>query len=115
MQLVNFPLEIIDKITSNLNKRDVISFTRCNSYFYHRAQYSSYWKTLCELNRINYCHPEISWKELFCSGDLPNMCTHISSKMLNSSFIKEKKQLIWSHSNKNDIVCLDSSCGFIGN
>ncbi|KAG2228978.1 hypothetical protein INT48_008691 [Thamnidium elegans] len=107
-------MEIIDKISSALNSKDILCFIQSSSALYYRAQHPSFWKHLCELNGINYCHPNVTWKELFCSGELSNMCPHLNTNMLDSSFIQSKKQLIWSHLKNNQIVCLDSSCDFFG-
>ncbi|GAA5806261.1 hypothetical protein HPULCUR_011792 [Helicostylum pulchrum] len=103
-----FPMEVIDKISSTLNGQDIVRFIQSNSALYYRAQHPSFWKHLCELNGINYCHPDTTWKELFCSGELSTMCPHLNTNMLDPSFIKAKKQLIWSHLKNNRETAYDT-------
>lgn len=114
LTMKDFPMEIIDKISSTLNGQDIVCFIQSNSALYYRAQHPLFWKHLCELNGINYCHPYVTWKGLFRSGELPNMCPHLNTSMLDSSFIQAKKQLVWSQLKNNRVVCLDSACNFFG-
>lgn len=124
MPLQQFPYELITQVISNLDGKDVISFTQCNSYFYKRGQEESFWHDLCNLNGIHYCHPDITWKQLYCSDKLSKMCPHISHAILNPSILEQKKRLLWNSfssvangcdsASKNYILCLHPSCNYFG-
>lgn len=119
MLFQDFPHEIITKVISNLNGKDIQSFIQCHSSFYSRSQQDSFWFDLCRLNGIRYCHPDISWKELFCSDQVSEMCPHLNINLLNACFIQEKKRLLWSSFSqkseaKDHVLCLHPSCDFFG-
>jgi hypothetical protein len=119
MLLQDFPYELITQIISNLDGEDISQFIQCNSTIYDRSKDDSFWFDLCRLNGIYYCHPDITWRELFCSGELSKMCPHLLGSMSSSSKIQEKKRLLWSEQSKsiddNHILCLHSCCDFFGN
>lgn len=117
MLFQDFPQEIIIQIISNLNGKDIQSFVQCHSSIFKRSHYESFWFELCKLNGIGYCHPDISWKELFCSDQLSEMCPHLNSNLLNTGLLQEKKKLLWFIFNqksmtKDYVLCLHPLCDF---
>lgn len=124
MPLQQFPYELITQVISNLEGKDVLTFTQCNSYFYQRGREDAFWHDLCSLNGIHYRHPDINWKQLYCSDKLSKMCPHLSHAILNTSTLQEKKQLLWNSFSsvanncdaavRNYILCLHPSCNYFG-
>lgn len=119
MLFQDFPQELIAKVISNLNGKDILSFLQCHSSFYNRSLHDSFWFDLCRLNGVHYCFPGISWKDLFCSGQISGMCPHLNTNLFNTRFVREKKRLLWSSFSqktgmKDHIVCMHPSCDFSG-
>ncbi|KAI7888033.1 uncharacterized protein EV154DRAFT_519026 [Mucor mucedo] len=119
MLFQDLPQELISQVISNLNKRDILSFLQCHASSYYRSLYDSFWFDLCRLHGIRYCHPDISWKDLFCSDQVSSMCPHLNTNLFNTRFIREKKQLLWSSFDqrteaKDRELCLHPSCDFLG-
>ncbi|KAI9472245.1 MAG: hypothetical protein EXX96DRAFT_583390 [Benjaminiella poitrasii] len=122
MQIEHLPYEILITALSYLNGKDVISFAHCNSIFYKYAQQMSFWADLCHLYGIHYCHPNTTWKSLYCSGQLSKMCPHLDHSIIYS--IQRKKSLLWTslsnlnhtvhNYNSNYVLCLHPSCDYVG-
>lgn len=119
--LQDFPYELITLIISNLNGKDILQFIQCNSSIYDRSQEDSFWWDLCKLNGVTYRHPDMSWKDLFCSGELSKMCHHLLQSMSSISTIQQKKQLLWKSLmnqenpvNNDHILCLNPCCDLFG-
>lgn len=119
MLFQDLPQELISQVISNLNKRDILSFLQCHASSYYRSLHDSFWFDLCRLHGIRYCHPDISWKDLFCSDQVSSMCPHLNTNLFNTRFIREKKQLLWFSFDqrteaKDRELCLHPSCDFLG-
>lgn len=117
MSLEQLPYELLVQVISNLSIKDVYSFIQCNSYLYQQGTQDSFWHNLCNLNKINYKHPEITWRQLYGSNNLSKMCCHINHSMLDSALLQEKKELLWTslqqHTNDH-VLCLHRSCNYFG-
>lgn len=116
MQLLNLPYELIVQIASNLDPRDIKSFTTVNSRLYQCSLKESLWYDLVRLNNIHYIHPDITYKALYLSGEIPQMCYHIKNLHISDQKIERLWSYINQHYNpkKPEVFCLHSSCKFIG-
>lgn len=114
MQLLDLPNELLLQVISNLSRKQTQSLVRCSARLYRYALDDYFWFDLCRLKGINYCHPDLTWKQLYNSGDLSTMCPHLSHSICK--YLSVKRQQLWSHSfNGNDILCLHPSCDYLGN
>ncbi|KAI8884247.1 hypothetical protein K501DRAFT_182662 [Backusella circina FSU 941] len=119
MNILELPYELICNIISFLNVESVESFVQINRRLYDISKDDLFWAGLCRAQGIQYCLPESTWKSLFSSGNLFNMCSHMSPRELYSS-IPENKELLWTniheylkdrdHSIQSYSMCLHKNC-----
>lgn len=108
--------ELITQIASRLDHIDVLPFMKASPRLYSYSLNDSFWLDLCRMNQIRYIHPDITYRTLYLSGDIPRMCQHVKYFEIT----EQKKESLWSFINKNYqsnkplFFCLHSPCNFIG-
>lgn len=123
MNILELPYELICNIISFLDPESVEAFVQINQHLYDLSKNDLFWASLCRAQGIQYCHPESTWKGLFSSGDLSNICTHMNPREIYSS-IPKKKELLWTNiseylKDRDSItrsysMCLHKNCNHYG-
>ncbi|EIE76665.1 hypothetical protein RO3G_01369 [Rhizopus delemar RA 99-880] len=91
----------------------------CSLDIYLKSKQDDFWKDLCKSRGIAYRDPRFSWRELYQSGNINDMCPHLGNYLFDC--VDEKKRQFWSfadHPRTNHypaiVLCLHPACQFFG-
>ncbi|KAI8888567.1 hypothetical protein K501DRAFT_282674 [Backusella circina FSU 941] len=105
----------------NINDRKSIQYLlQTNTKLYYTSQQDYFYSDLCKQSGIHYHHPDMTWKQLFFSGELKQMCPHLYPHRLYAD-LDRKRDLLWRRMNQefqkedncpNYIMCLEERCHY---
>ncbi|KAI9312213.1 hypothetical protein BX666DRAFT_1989674 [Dichotomocladium elegans] len=76
--LLELPTEVVLRILSHVEPSQILIFLSISTVFSHLADNEGFWKALAKpLGITAGCQPYTSWKQLYLSGDLLEMCPHL--------------------------------------
>jgi hypothetical protein len=124
MSLLDLPYEIIIQIIANVDDHKSIQhLLQANRKLHYTSQQDYFYSDLCKQRSIHYHHPDMTWKQLFFSGELKHMCPHLYPQRLYAD-LQKKRELLWRRMDQefqkqdycpNYVMCLEERCNYFGN